>query len=61
MMVENWMIYHFIGKNPNNWSAIQDGPTIPMKNEVVGVTMVPKKRKEWDVANKLAIQNDNKS
>lgn len=55
------MIYHFIGKNPNNWSAIQDGPTIPMKNEVVGVTMVPKKRKEWDVANKLAIQNDNKS
>lgn len=55
------MMDHLIGKNPDLWSEVLDGPTIPMKKGADGVTMVPKERKEWDAADKLAIQNNAKS
>ncbi|XP_049372830.1 uncharacterized protein LOC125837800 [Solanum verrucosum] len=58
---KNCMMDHLIGKNPNLWSVVLDGPTIPMKKGDDGVTMVPKERKEWDVVDKLAIQNNAKS
>ena len=38
-----------------------DGPTIPMKNGTNGTIQVPKDRKEWNVADKLAIQNNAKA
>ena len=37
------------------------GPTIPMNNGTDGTTQVPKDRKEWNVADKLAIQNNAKA
>ena len=55
------MMDHLIGENPDLWSVVLDGPTIPMKRGPAGETMVPKKRKEWAAANKLAIQNNAKS
>ncbi|XP_049364335.1 uncharacterized protein LOC125829112 [Solanum verrucosum] len=60
-MVENCMMDHFIGENPNLWGVILDGPTIPMKTRTDGVTKIPKERKEWDVADKLAVHNNAKA
>ena len=58
---KNRMMDHLIGENPDLWSVVLDGPTIPMKRGPDGETMVPKERKEWDAADKLAIQNNAKS
>ena len=55
------MMDHLIGENLDLWSVVLDGPTIPMKRGPDGETMVPKERKEWDAADKLAIQNNAKS
>jgi len=58
---KNRMMDHLIGENPDLWGVILDGPTIPMKTGTDGVTKIPKERKEWDVADKLAIQNNAKA
>ncbi|XP_069143338.1 uncharacterized protein [Solanum lycopersicum] len=52
---------HLIGENPDLWGVIQDGPTIPMKTATYGITRTSKERKEWDAADKLAIQNNAKA
>ena len=51
---------HLIGENPYLWGIVFDSPTIPKKNETDGTTRVPKDRKELNVANKIAIQNNAK-
>ncbi|XP_015079497.1 uncharacterized protein LOC107023343 [Solanum pennellii] len=43
------------------WSVVLDGPTISMKKGPDGETMIPKDRNEWNVADKLAIQNNAKA
>jgi len=58
---KNRMMDHLIGENLDLWGVILDGPTIPMKTGTDGVTKIPKERKEWDVADKLAIQNNAKA
>ena len=55
------MMDHFIGENPDLWGVILDGPTIPMKTATDGITKIPKERKEWNVEDKLAIQNNAKA
>ncbi|XP_069151168.1 uncharacterized protein [Solanum lycopersicum] len=52
---------HLIGENPDLWGVILDGPTIPMKTATDGITKIPKERKEWNVDDKLAIQNNAKA
>ena len=52
---------HLLGENRDLWGVMLDGPTIPMKNGIDGTTQVPKDRKEWNVADKLAIQNNAKA
>ncbi|XP_015075378.1 uncharacterized protein LOC107019377 [Solanum pennellii] len=58
---KNRMMDHLLGENPDLWGVVNDGPTIPMKNEIDGTTKVPKDRKEWNAADKLAIQNNAKA
>ncbi|XP_069150603.1 uncharacterized protein [Solanum lycopersicum] len=58
---KNRMMDHLIGKNPDLWGVILDGPTIPMKTAIDGITKIPKERKEWNVEDKLAIQNNAKA
>ena len=55
------MMDHLIGENPDLWGVILDGPTIPMKTATDGITKIPKERKEWNVEDKLAIQNNAKA
>ena len=55
------MMDHLLGENPNLWGVVVDGQTIPMKNGIYGTTKVPKDRKEWSTADKLAIQNNAKA
>ncbi|XP_027773725.1 uncharacterized protein LOC114077619 [Solanum pennellii] len=55
------MTDHLLGENPDLWGVMLDGPTIPMKNGIDGTTQVPKDRKEWNAADKLAIQNNAKA
>ena len=52
---------HLLGENLGLWGVVLDGPTIPMKNGIDGTTQVPKDRKELNVADKLAIQNNAKA
>lgn len=52
---------HLIGENPDLWSIVLDGPTIPMKKGDDRMTLVPTQRKEWDVVDKLAIQSNAKA
>ncbi|XP_069143453.1 uncharacterized protein [Solanum lycopersicum] len=58
---KNGMMNHLLGENPDLWGVVLDGPTIPMKNGIDGTTQVPKNRNEWNVAVKLAIQNNAKA
>ncbi|XP_027772696.1 uncharacterized protein LOC107019735 [Solanum pennellii] len=58
---KNRMMDHLIGENPDLWGVILDGPTIPMKTATDGITKIPKERKEWNVEDKLAIQNNAKA
>ncbi|XP_069151955.1 uncharacterized protein [Solanum lycopersicum] len=58
---KNCMMDHLLGENPDLWVVMFDGPTIPMKNGIDGTTQVPKDRKEWNAADKLAIQNNAKA
>ena len=46
---------HLIGENPVTWGFVLDGPTIPIKMEIDGITHVPKERKEWNDTGKLEI------
>ena len=39
------MMDHLIGKNPDLWGVILDGPTIPMKTATDGITKIPKEEK----------------
>ena len=55
------MMDHLIGENPDLWGVLLDAPTIPMKNGTDGTTQVRKDRKKWNVADKLAIQNNAKT
>ena len=48
-------------RNKDLWGVVFDGLTIAMKNGIDGTTPVPKDRKEWNVIDKLAIQNNAKS
>ncbi|XP_055800421.1 uncharacterized protein LOC129869858 [Solanum dulcamara] len=52
---------YLTGECANLWNAILDGPTILMKTSADGKDQVPKDRKEWDVADKIAIQNNAKA
>ena len=52
---------HLIGENPVTWGFVLDGPTIPIKMEIDGITHVPKQRKEWNDTGKVEIQNNNKA
>ena len=52
---------HLIGENPDLWGVILDGPTIPMKTATDGITKILNERKEWNVEDKLAIQNNAKA
>ncbi|XP_069154467.1 uncharacterized protein [Solanum lycopersicum] len=52
---------HLIGENRDLWGVILDGPTIPIKITTDGITKIPKERKEWNVKDKLAIQNNAKA
>ncbi|XP_069145603.1 intracellular protein transport protein USO1-like [Solanum lycopersicum] len=58
---KNRMMDHLIGKNPDLWGVILDGPTIPMKTATDGITKISKERKEWNAEEKLAIQNNAKA
>ena len=58
---KNRIMDHLLGENLDLWGVVLDGPTIPMKNGIDGTTQVPKDRKEWNAANKLAIQNNAKA
>ena len=58
---KNRMMDHLIGENPDLWGVILDGPTIHMKTVTDGITKIPKERKEWNVEDKLAIQNNAKA
>ncbi|XP_069155768.1 uncharacterized protein [Solanum lycopersicum] len=58
---KNRMMDHLIGENPDLWGVILDGPTIPMKIGTDGITKIPKERKEWNVEDKVAIQNNAKA
>ena len=58
---KNRMMDHLLEKNPDLCGIVLDGPTIPMKNEIDRTTQVPKDRKEWNVVDKLAIQNNAKA
>ena len=53
---KNRMMDHLLGENPDLRGVVLDCPTIPMKNGTDGITQVAKDRKEWNVADKLAIQ-----
>ena len=55
------MMDHLLGENSDLREVVFDGPTMPMKNGIDGTTQVPKDRKEWNAANKLAIQNNSKA
>ncbi|XP_069148246.1 uncharacterized protein [Solanum lycopersicum] len=58
---KNRMMDNLIGENPDLWIVVLDGPTVPMKKGFDGETMIPKDRKEWNVADKLVIQNNAKA
>ena len=58
---KNRMMDHLLEKNPDLCGIVLDGPTIPMKNGFDGTTQVAKDRKEWNAADKLAIQNNSKA
>lgn len=55
------MIYHLIGESADLWNVILDSPTIIMKLSADGKDVVPKERREQDVADKIAIQNNVKA
>ena len=58
---KNHMMDHLLGENSDLRKVVFDGPTMPMKNRIDGTTQVPKYRKEWNVTDKLVIQNNAKS
>ena len=51
----------FTKRKSRTMRSVLDGPTILMKNRIDGTTQVPKYRKEWNVTDKLVIQNNAKS
>ena len=58
---KNRMMDHLIGDNPDLWGLILDGPTIPMKTAIDGITKILKERKEWNAKDNLAIQKNAKA
>lgn len=55
------MMDYLIGESADLWNIILDGPTILMKISADGKDQVPKDRKEWDVTDKITIQNNAKA